>query len=750
MKIKSMTAVFGMLDRSTLEPGPGLTVIHAPNEGGKSTWAAFWRAMLYGIDTRDRDKKGYLAEKNRWQPWSGAPMEGELDLEWQGRDISIYRGPGPRGNVPFGSFSAVYTGTRDPVPGLTAETCGEALTGVGREVFQRSAFLGGDLSVTPAPELERRIAALASSGEEGVSFSQAAERLRGWLNRRRVNRSVGLIPKLEESLRQAEESLSALEEVTAQIDALDAQRSALEQEKKDLEWDLHVHQRLRQRDLNARFAQAGRELEEAQARLDALEAEAGKYGPLPPLEELKRAQGELQYIKVLEDDARQAAAAAQEAEEAAGEAKKAAREGPFGEQSAGDALRQAEEEQSAYRDKLARAGKRGRRGRLWLVLALVLLAGGGIAAFALPQYRILAAAAGGAGALVCLILSLSARSGKKRLEQEAGALLERWGITAPEELSQLAQAHAARCAAADEAAVQERTVRTALSDSRAKKEAAQEELLNFVHTFSPDVSSVFGCSAAISRALSLEHDLTVARSQTAERRKRRDDLAAQGGRDWDTLELLRAPERSREETERLLEDTVRRLEQVNEDLNQALGRQQAMGDPAALWANREELTAKLSRRRREYDAVQMALDTLSQANTQLRERFSPELNRAAGAYLSRLTGERWTGLTLNRALEGAAAREGDLSPHSALTLSRGTVDQLYLAVRLAVCRLCLPERPPLLLDDALLAFDDERLGLALDLLRELAEEQQVLLFTCQEREGRTLAGAEGVTLLELP
>ena len=176
MKIKSMTATFGKLDHAHLEPGAGLNLIHAPNEGGKSTWAAFWKAMLYGIDTRDRDKKGYLADKNRYQPWSGAPMEGELTLEFQDRDITIRRGP--RGNAPFGAFSAVYTGTEEPVPGLTADNCGALLTGVGREVFERSAFIGsgGHLTVTAAPELEKRIAALVSSGEEEVSFSQTEAR----------------------------------------------------------------------------------------------------------------------------------------------------------------------------------------------------------------------------------------------------------------------------------------------------------------------------------------------------------------------------------------------------------------------------------------------------------------------------------------------------------------------------------------------------------------------------------------------
>ena len=185
MRIKSMTATFGRLEQARLELGPGLNLIHAPNEGGKSTWAAFWRAMLYGIDTRERDKTGFLADKTRYQPWSGAPMAGEAQVEWQGQEITLRRFP-TRTN-PLGGFEAVYTASGDPVPGLTAANCGELLTGVGAEVFTRSAFLGdGNLSVTSAPELERRIAALVTSGEEDVSFSQAMERLKTWKNRRQV------------------------------------------------------------------------------------------------------------------------------------------------------------------------------------------------------------------------------------------------------------------------------------------------------------------------------------------------------------------------------------------------------------------------------------------------------------------------------------------------------------------------------------------------------------------------------------
>ena len=79
----------------------GLTVVAAPNEAGKSTWAGFLKAMLYGIDTRSRDRRTRLADKRRFQPWSGRPMEGELELEWQGRDITLYRGP--KGSTPWGN-----------------------------------------------------------------------------------------------------------------------------------------------------------------------------------------------------------------------------------------------------------------------------------------------------------------------------------------------------------------------------------------------------------------------------------------------------------------------------------------------------------------------------------------------------------------------------------------------------------------------------------------------------------------------
>ena len=157
MIIRHMQGTFGTLDGEQLRLDTGLNIIYAPNESGKSTWCAFLRAMLYGIDTSQRARAGFVPDKQKYAPWSGKPMAGELELEQGGKCITIRRWTETPG-APLRGFSAVYTGTDIPVPGLTATDAGEQLTGVSAEVFARSAFIGqGGLVVTGTPELEGRI-----------------------------------------------------------------------------------------------------------------------------------------------------------------------------------------------------------------------------------------------------------------------------------------------------------------------------------------------------------------------------------------------------------------------------------------------------------------------------------------------------------------------------------------------------------------------------------------------------------------
>lgn len=725
MKIKTMTATFGKLQGEHLTLEPGLNVITAPNEGGKSTWCAFLKAMFYGIDTRDRDRKGHLADKNRYQPWSGAPMEGEITLEWQGQDITIRRGP--RGNVPFGSFSAVYTGTEEPVPGLTADTCGQMLLGVGREVYERSAFIGqsGTLAIRSAPELEARIAALVSSGEEDVSYSQVERQLKEWLNRRKVNKSVGRIPQLEEEQAELARSAGELSQLNDQLNQLEGERAQAARKHAFCTRQLALHKAIAQRKLDLQYTQARNDQAQAQAQLDALLSEQARFGPIPSRDALKRAQGELAFLKALEPEIRQGQEELALAQQALERARQAAQDDHFPGMTGEEAVRKGERDSESYRSGMARKAASRRNFALLQIVGVV--AGAALTIFG-PFWWL-----GPIAYVLCAAASALVFANGTKAARQAAKILERYGVDDVEEIAALAGNYQQRMATADQAAQQVRMIQGGLKDRQARLENSRQELFRFVHTFAPEVKELFGVSAALSRALNLGERETLARSKLEGAQRLTQALQAQGGRELTEETPLSQPtlslEQAAQETGRLQVE----LERLDRALNQARGKQQALGDPAILSARLEQVEEELERRRREYQAISIAMETLQQANAQLQQRFSPQLNRAAGALLSRLTGGKYHALSLDKELEASASGERDVLPHSALYLSRGTVDQIYLAVRLAVCDLCLPDAP-LVLDEALAAFDDVRAKRALELLQELSAQRQILLFSCHTRE----------------
>lgn len=641
MIIQKMTATFGVLDNATLTPGEGLTVVAAPNETGKSTWAGFLRAMLYGIDTRERDKTGFLADKTRYQPWSGAPMAGEMQVEWQGKEITIRRFP-TRTN-PFGGFEAVYTATGDPVPGLTAANAGEQLTGVGREVYLRSAFVGqGGAAIGASRELEARVAALATSGQEDVSYSAVERTLKDWRNRRRANRAVGLIPQMEGELAGVDRTLREMDETRRRrADGLQ-ELERLETKRKALQADLETWARIEKHELNRRYGEAHLEWEKAK--------------------------------EAVPEDRPHPVFGAMSGEEAWAFAQRKQKEWEHD-----------QKEGEEYISELKSSLRRWRRGALsGGIVAVLMLA---LAAVMLwlqgTQPAVyFAIAAGLAAVYVWLNLRLIPPV-RRRLEEIGSEYV-------PEDVDWL------------ERAAEYREQLAKLAQARAVEAAA---------------------------------------------RRRVDDLAAQGGQLFDTLEMLYPPAQSKAATAAQLSAVERELARIRGELARTDGILAHMGGPESLEDRRGGLDAQLSRRRAEYDALTTALDVLSAANDALRQRFSPALNQKAGELFAALTGGRWPRLTLARDFSAQAGAEGDTLPRPSLALSAGTAEQLYLAVRLAVCALTVPGAP-IVLDDALAAFDDARMAMAMALLKGQGAERQILLFSCHGREA-AWARANGIPVIHL-
>ena len=754
MKILKMRATFGKLQSAELALGEGLNVIEAPNEGGKSTWSAFLRAMLYGINTKERDRQGYLAEKNRYQPWSGAAMEGSVELLWQGRSVTLRRGP--KGSTPFGRFEAVYTGTAEPVPGLTGDNAGETLTGVPREVFERSAFVGqGGAAIDGAPALEARIAALASSGEEDVSYSQVERRLRDWLNRRKHNKT-GLIPRLEEELADVEETLARqskafrlAQEARRELERLQAEHRLLESER-----DAHLSRAMAQR--RARWEAAQAALAEAQAQVDGLEAERTRHGAPPDRDTLKRAQEELNALNTLHANRKLAESQLEEARAAEAEARASAEDPLFPGLTPDEAWERAGADAEAAGSRPKTAGLYAGGILLLAVGAVGLIAtlcgtlplplGGSLPAVLTTAGVSAALAIGGAALLI------AAGLWKRRFAAGAAELLARYGAERPEDILGRASAYREACVVAAEAAKKREAVEQALAGHIARDEETRRRLLELVHPFAPTVTDTFGVSAALSRALNLDERLSTARVKLEGARTLADSLPrpeeVSGGTDVE-------PRFDPAETAARLSAAEGELSRLRSGLAMAQGELNTLGDREALQTRREAIQEELDRRRAEYDALGAALAALEQAHSGLQARFSPALNRRAGELLAELTGGKYDKVALTQQFEALAEERDGLQPRRALTLSQGTADQLYLAVRLAVCELVLPaEEPcPLVLDDALANFDDGRCALALEALARLGEERQILLFTCHSREARLggglAEGREGAAVLRL-
>ena len=733
MKIRSMKATFGGLDRRELALKDGLNVITAPNEGGKSTWAAFLRAMLYGVSTKERDRQGYIAEKNRYQPWSGAAMEGVLDLEWRGEAVTLRRGP--RGSAPFADFQAVYTATGEPVPGLTAENAGELLTGVPREVFERSAFVGqGAAAIDGAPALEARIAALASSGEEDVSYSQVERVLKDWRNRRQHNKT-GLIPRLEGELAQVEDTLARqarafrlTQEARREMERLQAQRAVLQAEEQ-------AHRARAAAQRRRRWEEAQAALAEARAQVDALEAERTRHGAPPDTETLKRAQEELNALNGLHTSRKLMEEQLAQARSAETAASAAAKDPLFPDLTPDQAWQQASADARAAEQAPRTGGLYAGGGALLAAGAVVLALGAAGVLSALWLCGVLCGVCAGAG----IALLIAARMWKKRSAAGAAELLARYEAERPQDILGRANAYREACVVAEQAAKKREELERALAGQLKRDTDTRAALLELVRPFAPGVTDAFGVSAALSRALSLDQRLATARVKLEGAQALAASLPQPEAGPADNGIV---PRFDPAETAARLKAAEDELSRLRSGLAMAQGELNTLGDREALTARREEILEELSRRRQEHAALTAALDALERAHSGLQARFSPALNRAAGEIFAKLTGGRYDKVTLTRQFEALAEESGGLMPRRSLVLSQGTADQLYLAVRLAVCRLVLPgEDPcPLVLDDALANFDDERMALALDALTELARERQILLFTCHRREAAYLAG----------
>lgn len=723
MDILRLSATFGRLEQRELTLSPGLNVLYAPNESGKSTWGAFIRTMLYGLSTRER---GPLADKNRFAPWSGAAMQGRMDVSAAEGDYTLLRQT-KRAASPMGEFSCTYTGTATPVAGVTAQNAGEVLLGVPREVFERSAFIGQNaLAVEQDAELERRIAALITTGEEDTSYSQSYERLKKQLNRRKHNKT-GLIPALEREIDDLYLTLRELNALEAQARQSQAALDELEHQAAALRQQAAQWQALERQALAEDYGRAAQTAQETARRASLLE---DTCAGLPDGQTLTLLEGQAAAVQADLDTLAEQRRAAQKAERSAAEAKEALAAHP---------LYPADE--TALRQRADAIVPQKAPSPILTVFTAGLIIISGVLAFlfradALPFWIFTAMAVLG---IVTTAFAVKFRR-QAIVERQKFAEKQRAALE-----SQMAEYLPLR---AQEARLQAEARRLADIADGAEESCRRRlaALTAQVRRFEPGVQDLGGAQVALAAARRRQAELAAARQQAREAALYRDALqkpeqSAAGA-------SLTVPTLSKEDTAAALSDTLAQLAAERSRFDTLTGRIRSLDRSSDLQDQLAQKQEQLSALREEYDAIALAMEALEQANTTLQNRFSPALGARAAEIFSAITAGRYDRVLLSRDFSLSAEPAGDPVGRSIRLLSQGAADQLYLAVRLAICDMVLPEekRVPLILDDALVSFDDDRLHAALDYLLAESEKRQILLFSCQKREMDYLSGRENVTV----
>ena len=732
MDILHLTGTFGRLDHDELTLSPGLNLLYAPNESGKSTWGAFIRTMLYGLSTRER---GPLADKNRYAPWNGAPLQGRMDVSANGEGYTLLRET-RRAASPMGEFTCTYTGTATPVPNITGQNAGETLLGVPREVFERSAFIGQNaLTVEQDAELERRIAALITTGEEDTSYTESCDRLKKQLNRRRHNKT-GLIPALERDIDQLHGALRELDALNAQAHQSRQELDALERRAADLRRQTAQWQTLAQQECVAAYRQAEQATLAAQAQADALTSGGD---PLPDDTTLSLLEGQAAALPSELSALTEKRRAAEDAGAAAQQAQERWQQHPLYPAAEPELRQRAAAIVPEKAPSLFVPLFTGSLVVAATVLAFLLRSRG-----PLPFCLYLVTAGLG---VISTLLAVKFRR-QAIVERQRFAARQRDALEA-----QIAE-YLPLCQQAADDAETARRAQALADDAEDACRRRLRELLTQLRVYAPAVTDLSGAQLSLSALRRRKTELADSQRRAREAALYRDALRRQL-----TEQELSAPSvpdaplptQPYEQAAAELAQVQSLLTQERTRFDMLTGRIRSLDRSSDLESQLTQKQEQLQALQDEYDAIALAMDALTQANTVLQNRFSPALGARAAEIFSAITGGRYDKVLLSRDFSLSAEMAGDPVSRSVRLLSQGAADQLYLAVRLAICDMVLPgdKRVPLILDDALVTFDDDRLRAALDYLLAESHRRQILLFTCQKREADYLEGRENVTVTRL-
>lgn len=689
---------------------PGLNVLVGPNEAGKSTLRQAILAAFF-VNPATTAKR-----REEWRPW-GSDRLGSVSLEFEleGRRFELRK-----------DFERRRSDLRDLLNGdswegsLVQDRLQQAL-GLSTEPLYRATAMIEQAEITnlragPQDTFGNRLSRVIQVGPGDTEAGTVIKKLEKELSE--LEKGLEKPVKTPGTIRGFQDEISALtrerDELQRRVTRLETQREELRRIRKEREGaavDLRDRAELLTLNQGLLTIEAELEPKRGQARQLAERIGAVERG-YQRLREISRELEVLQARGVPDDEAVgriDGAAGGVERQRKVVEERAAAIRG-----AEARLERLAPASMSTVPRWLSPAG--------WLLLALA-AALGGAALAGLAVY--LAAGLSGLCAAVGLYL-LALRTGRRRREEDRRN--EREGLSARLDELRGALAVAIQGLRAEEEAL-ETTVMASGSATVEEARARRAQLRGLLDEQTSAQSQVTAhLSGADAADLREQHDRIRADIAAREMALTKPEAQAKRLTPLEVQQLQRIVDDLRERVPRLQE----RQEQLERATAEGAPDDEALAAIEERLAERQQALQTAQRRDR---VVRLALEGLRLARQQTLIPARQRVEERAGEYLRLLTQEGYDRVRITEPplkVEVWVEGPGQWIEPAEPALSRGTADQVYLAVRLALIEVLSEGKlPPLLLDDPFGSFDPDRLAAAMALLRRVAESNQVLLFTCR-------------------
>ncbi|MBO4692777.1 MAG: AAA family ATPase [Clostridia bacterium] len=759
MKINKLyISAFGKLKDFSLNLKDGFQIIFGENEVGKTTVCEFIKAMFYGTGKRSAGQS--MSTREKYAPWDGSPAGGRIYFEHSGREFFIERQFRKSDSTDKVTITDTVTGKSEVCP----SDIGKTLFGISMNAFERSVFIGNMPAVTndsdAASEINQKLSSSALS-ENGVSYAKVLKRLddakykliskSGKTGSRAADIEARdeLLTRLTESDRAAKEK----QEIQKALKAADKRLEKIESECEAASAVLEKTKDIENAGKLKEYIALKKELDELTRQLTLSDGTVADemfikkldfgFSKLDNIRERKKAhEAELEALKNAAK-AREGLTTEQ-IKEKIEEAKTEIEDLKIKAEQKSAAITATEKEIDKLNTKndLQKDAKRAVNPiLLTLGISVIIL---GIVLCFLLKSAVSGTIAGVSGVFIT-ILAFILRPVNRTRAEAAQRELNQKSLTLGTQKSQLMmlksesknlEAKIQNLSASLSLGVSEqqkiRDIGIKISNDEQTLISEQKKLLAFFGL--PDstdavklkkLTDLLSEKAEKQKQIKLNlaylsRDLGDISYETAEQR-----LAKAG--DISDIDLddqkMTANKLISEKTE-----IIAKKARLETELKTAF---RNLSDPEDLRREIALYEEKIKAKQEYFDALSIAYDVLNESLAAARKSFSSILESNTLDIFRKITGGAYGFLTVSDSFDISAEKSDIFGSHELEYLSRGTKDQAYLSLRLAISRLITEKEPlPLILDDSLSQYDDKRFSSAFEFLKGYGENSQICLFTC--------------------